>query len=196
MASRVSEFWTAPNQITLLRLIFVPFVIINIIDSHYDWAIALFLLAGASDGLDGALARLLKQKTVLGQYLDPIADKLLLSSCFLALSFAHKIPWKFTILVLSRDVSILAISGALYATGALRDFRPSVFGKLNTLAQVTAIPVVMARELWGEPWMMVAKSTMLWATFALTLLSGVHYVVLTGQRLRAAGHARGSSASN
>lgn len=195
MASRVSEFWTAPNQITLLRLVFVPFVIMNVIDGRYDWAIALFLLAGVSDAVDGALARLLKQKTVVGQYLDPIADKLLLSSCFLVLSFEHNIPWKFTVLVLSRDVSIMAISGALYATGTLRDFRPSIFGKLNTLAQVVTIPVVMAREVWPHSWLADAKGIALWTTFALTLVSGIHYIVLTGQRLRAS-HARGSSASD
>ncbi len=193
MPSKVSQFWTAPNQITLLRLIFVPFVIINVMDGNYRWAMVLFLLAGVSDALDGTLARLLHQRTVLGQYLDPIADKLLLSSCFLVLSFEHKIPWKFTVLVFSRDISILAISAALYATSALRDFRPSVFGKLNTVAQVAAIPLVMAREFLPWPWLAEAKAIALWTTFGLTLLSGVHYIVITGQRLHAA-QSRGSSA--
>lgn len=195
MPSKVSQFWTAPNQITLLRLIFVPFVIMNVVDNDYRWAIALFVLAGASDALDGALARLLKQRTVLGQYLDPIADKMLLSSCFLVLSFEHKIAWKFTVIVMSRDVIILAICAALYATNALRDFRPSIFGKLNTLAQVLAIPLVMAREIWTWPWLIEAKTAVLWATFALTTISGIHYVILTGQRLRM-GQARGSSAAH
>lgn len=195
MPSKVSQFWTAPNQITLLRLIFVPFVIMNVVDNEYRWAIALFILAGASDAVDGALARLLKQRTVLGQYLDPIADKLLLSSCFLVLSFEHKIAWKFTVLVLSRDVMILAISAALYATNTLRDFRPSVFGKLNTVAQVATIPVVMGREIWPWPWLIEAKAVVLWTTFGLTLLSGIHYIILTGQRLRMS-QARGSSAAH
>lgn len=194
MPLKLSQLWTAPNQITLLRLIFIPFVIMNVMDGDYRWAIALFLLAGASDALDGSLARLLKQKTVLGQYLDPIADKLLLSSCFLVLSFEHKIAWKFTVLVLSRDIFIVAISAALYATNTLRDFRPSLYGKLNTAAQVVTIPIVMAREISVQPWLGEAKLIALWTTFALTLLSGVHYVFITGQRLHAA-QARGPSAA-
>jgi cardiolipin synthase len=110
------QIWTAPNQLTLLRLIFIPFIIISVLESEYPWAVGLFVLAGISDALDGMLARWLKQKTVLGQYLDPIADKLLLSSLFLVLSFVKLIPWKFTILVFSRDVLILVISAVLYAT--------------------------------------------------------------------------------
>ena len=89
-----NRFWTAPNQITLLRLIFIPFVIISVFDAHWRWALALLLAAAASDALDGLLARTLKQQTLLGQYLDPIADKLLLSSLFLVLSFVKKIPWR------------------------------------------------------------------------------------------------------
>ena len=89
------------------------------------------MLAGLSDGLDGLLARKLHQQTLLGQYLDPIADKLLMSTMFLVLSILHKIPWKYTVLVLSRDVCILATCMALYATVGFRDFRPSIFGKVN-----------------------------------------------------------------
>ena len=97
------------------------------------------IAAGLSDALDGWLARVLNQRTLLGQYLDPIADKLLLSSLFLVLSIARKIPWKYTVLVLSRDVCILATAMALYATVGFRDFRPSVFGKINTVCQIGAV---------------------------------------------------------
>src|SRR5215813_13931918 len=103
-ALKLSQILTAPNQLTLARLAFLPFVIIKIVDGHYGWALVLFVLAGLSDGLDGLLARRLHQQTLLGQYLDPIADKLLLSTTFLVLSIAHKIPWKFTVLVFSRDI--------------------------------------------------------------------------------------------
>ena len=104
-----------------------------------EWALVLFVLAGFSDGLDGLLARTLKQQTVLGQYLDPIADKLLLSTMFMVLAILHKIAWKYTVLVFSRDISILCASAVLYAIAGLRDFRPSIFGKANTFAQVAAI---------------------------------------------------------
>ena len=107
---KVSQVFTAPNQLTLLRMIFVPFIIIHLLDGHYLWALVLFVVAGFSDGLDGLLARRLHQQTLLGQYLDPIADKLLLSTLFLVLSILHKIPWKYTVLVFSRDTSILAAS--------------------------------------------------------------------------------------
>jgi cardiolipin synthase len=178
------QIWTAPNQLTLLRLIFIPFIIISVLESEYPWAVGLFVLAGISDALDGMLARWLKQKTVLGQYLDPIADKLLLSSLFLVLSFVKLIPWKFTILVFSRDVLILVISAVLYATTSLRDFRPSLWGKLNTLAQIAAVFVVMVAQIWAEPWVEITRAGLLWAVFALTIISGVHYVIVTGQRLR------------
>ena len=85
-----SQFLTAPNQITLLRLIFIPFVIIKVLDGNWPWALGLLIAAGLSDALDGLLARALHQQTMLGQYLDPIADKLLLSSLFLVLSVVEK----------------------------------------------------------------------------------------------------------
>ncbi|HKD13764.1 MAG TPA: CDP-alcohol phosphatidyltransferase family protein, partial [Candidatus Angelobacter sp.] len=76
----IRELLYTPNLLTLLRLIFIPLTVIAVLENHYIWALVLFLVAGISDGLDGLLARLLQQKTVLGQYLDPIADKLLLST--------------------------------------------------------------------------------------------------------------------
>src|SRR5713226_10348649 len=124
-------------------MLFLPFIIINLLNHHYLWALTLFVLAAISDGLDGLLARKLKQQTLLGQYLDPIADKLLMSSVFLVLSILHKIPWKFTVLVFSRDVCIVLISGLLYTIAGLRDFRPSIFGEANTFAQVAAVMFVM-----------------------------------------------------
>ena len=132
-----------PNQITLLRLFFVPFIIIALTDGNFGWALVLFVVAGISDGLDGLLARKLNQRTVLGQYLDPIADKLLLSTLFLVLSITHKIPWKFTVIVFSRDLIILVTCAVLFAATTYRDFRPSVYGKLNTGAQIGAVFFVL-----------------------------------------------------
>ena len=117
---KLSQLLTAPNQLTLLRMMFVPFIVINLVAGHYQWALILFVLAGFSDGLDGLLARTLKQQTVLGQYLDPIADKLLLSTMFMVLAILHKIAWKYTVLVFSRDISILFASAVLYAIAGLR----------------------------------------------------------------------------
>jgi cardiolipin synthase len=181
-----SQFWTAPNQLTLLRLIFIPFVITNVLDGNWHWALALLVLAGLSDALDGWLARVLNQRTMLGQYLDPIADKLLLSSLFLVLSIAGKIPWKYTGLVLSRDVCILATAMALYATVGFRDFRPSIFGKINTVCQIGAVFFVVLAQVFVSPATAFLETLFLYATFAFTLISGIHYVLTTGSRLRRA----------
>ncbi len=186
------RFWTAPNQITLLRLIFVPFVITNVMDGHWRWALGLFVAAGLSDALDGLLARALHQKTTVGQYLDPIADKLLLSSLFLVLSFTHHIPWKYTVLVFSRDLCILIIAAALYATTSIRDYSPSIFGKVNTVAQVGAVFFVLLANVNGAPLIIGLRKTMLYATFAFTLISGIHYIIRTGQRLHAINQGTGT----
>ena len=173
-----------------MRLIFIPFVIINVVDGNYFWAMFLFVAAGLSDGLDGVLARMLKQQTLLGEYLDPIADKLLLSSMFLVLSFMHKIHWKFTIVVFTRDVCILMVSAVLYIAVGLRNFRPSIFGKMNTFAQVAAVFFTLLFEIKPEPEIFIIKRSFLWAVFALTCVSAVHYIVLVGYRLKAQSEAR------
>src|SRR5271167_2617564 len=179
-----SQLLTAPNQITLLRLIFIPFVIIMVLDSNWPWALGLLIAAGLSDALDGVLARALHQQTLLGQYLDPIADKLLLSSVFLVLSVAKKIPWKYTVLVFSRDVCIVATAVVLYATVGFRDFRPSIFGKINTLCQISAVFFVVLAQVLQSPSILALKQFFLYATLTFTLISGIHYILLTGHRLR------------
>jgi len=182
------QILTAPNQLTLLRMIFLPFIVINVVKHDFKWALALFILAGMSDGLDGLLARTLHQQTLLGQYLDPIADKLLMSTMFLVLSIEGMIPWKYTVVVFSRDVSILLISGVLFMIAGLRDFRPSIFGKANTFAQLAAVFFVMLYQVDHTKWVSVGQKTFLRATFAFTIISALHYVYLIGVRLRATGH--------
>jgi cardiolipin synthase len=187
-ALKLSQILTAPNQLTLVRLAFLPFIIIEMFEGRYGWALLLFVLAGLSDGLDGLLARRLHQQTLLGQYLDPIADKILLSTVFMVLSILHKIPWKYTVMVFSRDVCIVLISGLLYTIVGLRDFRPSIFGKANTFAQLAAVVFVMVFQIDRAKWIWVGQKTFLRATFAFTIISALHYVYLVGIRLRAAGH--------
>ena len=190
---KLSQLLTAPNQLTLLRMTFVPFIVIKMVEGHYNWALILFVLAGFSDGLDGLLARKLKQQTVLGQYLDPIADKLLLSTVFMVLSILYKIPWKFTVLVFSRDITILCASAVLYMIAGLRDFRPSIFGKANTFAQIAAVFFVLFYEIDHTRWVAITRLTFLRATFAFTIVSALHYVLLVGQRLRASHHSAGAA---
>ena len=187
-ALKISQFLSAPNQLTLARMVFLPFIVNKLLDHHYKGALILFLLAGLSDGLDGLLARRLHQQTLLGQYLDPIADKMLLSTSFLVLSVVGQIPWRFTVLVFTRDVGILLVSGVLYAIAGLRDFRPSIFGKANTFSQLAAVVFVMLLQFHPVKWVWIARVVSLRAVFAFTIISALHYVYLVGIRLRAMGH--------
>jgi cardiolipin synthase len=188
--------WTVPNQITLLRLGFLPFFLILIFYEEYRWALLVLVAAGVSDAADGLLARKLNQRSPLGAYLDPIADKLLLSTMFLVLSILHKIPWKFTVLVFSRDITILLASAVLYAIAGLRDFRPSIFGKANTFAQVAAVFFVLLFEINKSRWVAIARLSFLRATFAFTIISAMHYVLVVEQRLRATHQVSTSPSAN
>jgi cardiolipin synthase len=167
-------------------MIFLPFIVIDLVKHDFRWALILFVFAGLSDGLDGLLARKLHQQTFLGQYLDPIADKLLMSTMFLVLSIEQRalVPWKYTVVVFSRDVSILLVSGVLFMIAGLRDFRPSIFGKANTFAQVSA--VFFALLFLVEPIVLVqiATKVFLRATFIFTIISAVHYAFLVQHRLQ------------
>ena len=187
---KLRQILTAPNQLTLLRMIFLPFIVINLVKHDYKWALGLFVLAGLSDGLDGLLARKLHQQSVLGQYLDPIADKLLLSTMFLVLSIEQRalVPWKFTVVVFSRDISILLVSGVLFMIAGLRDFRPSIFGKANTFAQIAAIFLALLFLVKPIIVIRIASKQFLRATFVFTILSAVHYAFLVQLRLRQHGH--------
>jgi len=177
------EFWSAPNQLTLLRLFFAPFIAICVLDRNYLTALILVVFAGLSDWLDGMLARRLHQQTRLGEYLDPIVDKLLLSTLFIVLSFRTVIPWRYTVVVLSRDLCILVVATLLYLLG-LRDFRPGILGKISTLCQIAAVVAVLLEKVYSTAatWMM--RQLLLYAVFAFAIASAIHYVYLTGQRLK------------
>jgi cardiolipin synthase len=183
---KLTQLFYVPNQLTLLRMVFLPLIVLSLLGGHNGWALTLFVAAGITDFFDGKLARRLHQQTTLGQYLDPVADKLLLSTMFLVLSVLHRIPWKFTVVVFGRDVSILIVSAVLYVTTSLRDFSPSVFGKANTTAQVLAVFLVLLLPVYRAEWIQIGRLLALWATFAFTIISGVHYAFLGAQRLHAA----------
>jgi cardiolipin synthase len=183
VAAVIRQLGSAPNLLTLLRLIFIPFIVIAVQQHLYTWALGIFIFAGITDGLDGLLARLLKQKTTLGQYLDPIADKLLLSTMFLVLSVFHLIRWPVTVLVFSRDILIVIVCSLLYATGTMRVFRPSWLGKANTLAQIITVPFALMAEVSSARWIHAGKHFGIYATVTLTILSGVHYVVRVAREL-------------
>ncbi len=174
----------APNQLTLLRLVFIAPVILLILYGHFRSAFILVLIAGLTDGLDGLLARKLGQQTTLGGYLDPIADKLLLTSSFVALGVSRQIPLWLVILVLSRDVIILATVPVMILTTPLRSFPPSLYGKANTAAQIgTVLLTLLSLAHPTEALRRLALSGV-YCTAAFTVLSGLHYAVTTAARLR------------
>jgi cardiolipin synthase len=181
----LSQFRAAPNLLTLMRLFIIPFLVIEILDGNYRISFALFILAGVSDALDGVLARWLRQKTTLGLYLDPIADKLLLSTLFVVLTHVGLIPQYVTVLVFSRDVGILLISTLLFVTNALRDFRPSLFGKLNTLVQIVALIAVLCQKIFVSEQLVTIRDFLIRAIAVLAPLSAAQYAWIVFRRMNA-----------
>ena len=181
----LTQFRAAPNLLTLMRLFIIPFLVIAILDGHYRIAFTLFVVAGFSDGFDGLLARALSQRTILGQYLDPIADKLLLSTLFLALTHMGLVPRYVTVLVFSRDLGILLISTLLFATGTLRDFRPSLLGKLNTLVQILGLTLVLIDQVWPAVDQLLLRRDLLRAIAVLAPVSAAQYAWIVLRRVNA-----------
>jgi cardiolipin synthase len=201
-SERLHRFRTAPNLLTLSRICLAPFLVSAILDNHYALSSGLFVAAGLTDLLDGLLARLLKQYTMLGQYLDPVADKLLLSTLFLVLTYKGLIPAHVTAMVLGRDVGILVVAAILYATTGRREFRPSIFGKGSTLAQIAAVAAVLFQAMLLDHHVAVRgveifKQWALWATMALAIASGLHYSWIAVRRVGAqAANGNGANGHN
>jgi cardiolipin synthase len=186
---RFNPLRSAPNLLTLLRICVAPFLVAAILEEHYELGFALFVAAGLTDALDGLLARVLKQRSMLGQYLDPVADKLLLSTLFLVLMHKGLIPITVTVLVFGRDVGILLVAAMLYAAVGRREFRPSIIGKANTLVQIGAVAAVLLHQLNAANWISVLRAAALDATMVLTVVSGLHYAWTASRRT-------GSAAAN
>ena len=180
MASRI---FTVPNQLTFLRLGFLPFFIISIHYRRYDIALAVLIIAALTDGLDGLLARSLNQKTALGAYLDPIADKLLLSSSFVVLALNRKISWWLAILVLSRDVLLLTSAAVILVVAGYRLFQPSIYGKLTTALQIMLVFAVVLLAVADWPWLQFVRMILGYLVAGFTVFSGFHYSIVVARRL-------------
>jgi cardiolipin synthase (CMP-forming) len=180
MAKRIL---TVPNQLTFLRLGFLPLFIILIVYHRYSGALAILCLAALTDGLDGLLARSLNQKSSLGAFLDPIADKLLLSSSFVMLSLEGRVRWWLTILVLSRDVLILVIAAVILLTIGYRSFPPSIYGKITTGVQILFVFVVLGVAVFELPALDLARRVLAWVVAGFTVFSGFHYSFVVARRL-------------
>lgn len=160
-----------PNLITAVRLILTPVLVVAILRGQWKSAFWIGIAAGITDVLDGYAARLLKAPSRVGAYLDPLADKLLLSACYLALGIARAVPWWMVALVFGRDIFILGMAAYGYLFTIIREFPPSVWGKLSTFVQIVAAMVVVGGRAGFDP----PAWPFLWAMVVTTAWSGIHY---------------------
>jgi len=179
------RIWTVPNQITILRLGFLPLFLILISYEEYRWALAVLVIAGLSDAIDGILARKLNQRSAIGAYLDPIADKLLLSSSFVVLAFKKQIAWWLTIIVLSRDVLILIVAAVIILISGYRPFPPSLLGKATTMFQIILVFTAVLGAAFSVPGLTTVNTGLIYLVAALAITSGFHYSVAIARRLSA-----------
>lgn len=183
ITSMKNRILTVPNELTFLRLAFLPFFLIAIEYDKYTWALGILVLAGLSDGLDGILARGLNQKTPLGAYLDPIADKLLLSSSYFILALKQKISWWLTILVLGRDVLILTAAAVILITVGYRPFPPTIWGKATTFFEILLIVLVLIRAVWNDASLYLLRGVCGYCVAVFVIISGLHYSIIAARRL-------------
>ena len=165
-----------PNLISLARLVLVPVILRAIWNRQYEWALVWCAVAGVSDGLDGFLARRLRATSRTGAYLDPIADKLLLSGVYLTLGLDRAIPWWLTAVVFGRDFLMLAFLAYAILFTRIRNFKPTLWGKLSTAIQIaTALVILLSRAgAWGRfTWFF--ETPMIALTIAATAWSAIHY---------------------
>jgi cardiolipin synthase (CMP-forming) len=180
-----SRILTVPNQLTFLRLAFLPVFLIAIEYERYDLALGILVAAGVSDALDGVLARGLNQRTPLGAYLDPIADKLLLSSSYFILALKGKIAWWLTILVLGRDVLILVACAVILITVGYRPFPPSIWGKATTFFEILLVVLVLVLAIWDNHSLWVVRYTCTYLVAVFLAISGLHYSIVVSRQLHA-----------
>ena len=171
---------TPANQLTRLRMLLIPAFVILLIYGYRGWALITFMVAGLTDLLDGLIARLAGEKTTLGAWLDPMADKLLLVTMFIVLSLpgiglANQLPIWFTILVISRDVAIVATVAVVNLAVGPRTFRPSLFGKMATATYILTGVVTLYFNYRGQATPIV--SWFVYASLAITLISAFHYLI-------------------
>lgn len=176
--------FTIPNFLSLLRMGLIPLFIIAMLDGESRKALLIFGIAGLTDALDGFIARFWNQESPLGAYLDPMADKLLLTSAYVILSFPHlnhgaEIPVWVTVLVLARDVLITAVALIMYLAAGVRRFPPSILGKITTVFQVTAVVIVLFSAIF--PRLDPVAEWILIAVAVLTVSSGLNYIFLAGR---------------
>ena len=178
-----SNIITVPNLLTFMRMALIPVFAILLYYGQSGWALFVFFIAGISDGVDGFLARRFNQQSELGTILDPIADKLLMTTAFIILTLPHifpptrhlPVPFWVTAAVIGRDVLIIAVAGAIFVMTNFRGFKPSWLGKASTVVQIFAVGLVLIAAIFPSLRGFYLP-TVYTTVFAFALFSGLHYI--------------------
>lgn len=178
------QLLTVANQLTLLRVLLAPAFVLLVVYGQFGWALTVFVTAGLTDALDGLFARAAGQKTSLGAWLDPAADKLLLTATFITLTLpniglVNRVPIWLTVLIISRDIGIVVAVAIVNLAIGPRTFRPTLLGKSATALFIATCVVIMFFNYLGRPSLFV--DVFIWASLGITLVSGVDYVIRLGR---------------
>ncbi len=163
-----------PNLLTILRILLIPVLINCLLYGYYGYGLLVFIVAAVTDGLDGIIARTSNQRTVLGAYMDPVADKLLLNASFVTLAVLHLIPGWIAIIVVSRDLILVMGTVILHLVQTRSDIAPTWLGKSTTVVQLVYLVAVLCMIAFD--WHLGIVTPFLYLTALLTILSGLHYI--------------------
>ncbi|MGB9627445.1 MAG: CDP-diacylglycerol--glycerol-3-phosphate 3-phosphatidyltransferase [Thermodesulfobacteriota bacterium] len=165
-----------PNSLTLIRVLLIPFFVIFIINKSFNLALITFAIAGITDGIDGLIARWTQQRTELGAYLDPIADKLLLIASFITLAIIEMIPSWLTVIVITRDVIILLGFLVMILTNYHPKINPSLLSKITTVLQICTVLIVLLKN--SSSIFKQMSGIVIYGTAFFTILSGLQYIYI------------------
>ncbi len=184
-----SNVLTVPNLLTFLRMALIPVFASFLFYGNTGWALIVFFIAGASDGIDGFVARRFKQESELGTIIDPIADKLLMTTAFVILTLPNiivgvrhlPIPFWVTAAVIGRDILIITVAGAIALMTNFRGFKPSWLGKLSTTVQVLAVTLILFAAVFEYSFYLPTIYTIV---ALLAFLSGFHYIFFVARLMK------------
>lgn len=187
---------TIPNLLTFVRMALIPVFASLLYYGKYEWALFTFFFAGVSDGIDGFVARRFNQSSSLGTILDPIADKLLMTTAFVVLTLPHvlpadnkhfPVPFWVTASVIGRDILIVVVAMAIFIMTNFRGFVPSIWGKISTFVQISAVGIILIACVFPQysGWYLPPIYTL---TAALAFISGVHYIFHVAKLMKEEGN--------
>ena len=186
-----TKILTIANLLTFLRIGLIPVFAILLVYNRAGWALVVFTIAGVSDGIDGFIARRLKQESELGTIIDPVADKLLMTTAFIMLTIPGMlepgrhlpVPFWVTAAVIGRDIAIIAVAGAINVMTGFRGFQPSWLGKASTFVQVTGVILILVAAVC--PYLRgVYLPTVYTTVAAFAVFSGIHYIFHVARLMR------------